>query len=294
MDVKEFGRWWKDYATRFPATSRWINDLGENAQGLLRTWAETLADVPLRDAMAITRQMATDQLAPVGSFDSDRERTAVIVRRAAKALRASEARTATPSAPAPIIRGTVAALALDEQGRPVTLRELTTRLGRYLSSGRTPEEARAEAFRGLTWTKDDFDFKRDAFRCCCCRDAGTVTVWDPALHETAIFRPELIRSGRHNRRSCCAPCFCEEGTKRIWSGGGLPPPNWRGWRSRWTQYAVERYCRVEDHQLGDDEAERFITWAKGYYERLQKASGGGANERAAQDSEEDPQRSLDF
>ena len=293
MDAKEFGRWWKDYATRFPSTSRWVNDLGENAQGLLRTWAETLADVPLRDAMAITRQMATDQLAPVGSFDSERERTAVIVRRAAKALRASEARAA-PVATPPLLRDKVAAIAVDEQGRPVTMREISLRLSPYLQSGRSTSEAREEAFRGLTFANDNFDFRRDACRCLACRDSGIVTIWRPELHEIAIFRPELILNNAHNRASCAAPCRCEKGEKKVWTQGGAPPQNWRGWRSRWCQFTADRFCRVEDYFLGDEEAERFVKWAKGYYERCRKANGNGANDRAAPDSDDDPHRSLDF
>lgn len=282
MDYKDFGRWWRDYGTRFPATSRWVNDLGkEGAQGLLKSWADTLADVPLRDAMAITYQMATDQLAPVGSFDSERERTAVIVRRAAKALASADVVRAKPAAP--VLRPNIAAIATDERGQQVTLRDLSARLAKYLASGRSAEEARAEAFRGITWTSDPFDFRRDAFHCLACRDSGTVTIWSPGLHETAIFRPKLILEDPRNRSSCCAPCKCEEGEKRVWKGGGAsPPPNWKGWKSRFSQYNADRFCRVEDVFLGDDEAERFVAWAKGYFERCRIARPAGKTDKEAE------------
>lgn len=270
MTKQEFATWWKDYASRFPATARWVNDLGKDgAQALLRSWCETMADVNLRDAMAVTRGMATDSLTPVGSYDSERERTAVIVRRAARALASDVGRPTANDVTPP--REPMPHIAYDSQGRPVRLSDLVRKMKKLLSSGRDVAEARDELNRDLTWTSDSFDFRRDAFKCTACEDRGTVTVWAMELVTTAVWKPELLRADRRFRRSYAAPCSCPAGEKRLWTGTGPAPRGWGGWRTRFTQYNASRYCRVEDHTLGDAETERFIEWAKDYVNRARAA-----------------------
>ena len=97
MNEREFSTWWTDYATKFPSTSRWINDLGSKlGKAQLDLWREILAETPLRAALKVNQAMAHGDLEVVGHWDADRERTAVVIKRQVRArLVAGERREAS-------------------------------------------------------------------------------------------------------------------------------------------------------------------------------------------------------
>ena len=284
MTPHEFATWWRGYAQAFPSVSKWINDLGDSAKPQLRLWAETLEDVPLREAMAITRAMATDRMPAIGSFDSDREATARIIRRAVLAKLGAEKRDRKERDL--LERPTVlpiGAVATDQQGRPVTLRDMLRIVSGLRNAGRTAEQARDELNRTLVW-RDDFDFQRDAHDCFACQDRGTVEVWRPDLVQVAIATPQTLLDNPRLRRSCAAPCSCQEGMRRIWTDASPPPKGWAGWRSKLTAYSSERMCRVTDPGLGDEETLRFVDWCVVYRRRCDEywRTHGGTGPTARQ------------
>jgi len=292
----EFILWWKDYAGRFPATACWVRELGRVLgdrdkpdsfdasvpNALLNSWVDVLSDVPLREAMAVTRAMANGDLEPIGTTHADRERTALTVRRAVKAsLRAGQL-VAQHEEPRPDIPSGFV-LARDAGGSPVTLRDLIERCKPLIAAGRTTKQAAAAVFHEIQWA-DAFNFRRDAFRCPMCEDRGTVLVYAPSTVRWAVEDPRRVLRDHLVRRTVVIPCKCDVGARRVWTQPGLPPANWRGWRSRWVQYDSARWCRAPSENPDDDDAAALVEWAACYAERCKehwnaKAGAGQTTEQ---------------
>ena len=291
MTRNEFILWWKDYAGRFPATACWIRELGRVLgdrdkpdsfdasvpNALLNSWVDVLSDVPLREAMAVTRAMASGDLEPIGTTHADRERTALTVRRAALAAKragqiATRHEEPRPDIPSGFVVGR------DAEGNAVTLRGLVALCKPLIQSGRTSRQAADEVFRTITWT-DSFDFRRDAFRCTLCEDRGTVLVWTSNTVRLAVEQPQRVMTDPLVRRTGSIPCSCDAGAKHVWDRGGSPPPNWRGYTSKWMRYDSSRWCRARSNYPDDDDAAALVEWAGCYAERCrehwEKVRGNG-------------------
>lgn len=289
MTRDEFILWWKDYGGKFPATACWVRELGKALgtlgqpdaydasvpQNLLRSWCDTLEDVPLREAMSVTRAMAKGDLEPVGTTHAERERTAMIVRRAVKQSMRAGQLVARHEEPRPDIPSGFV-IGRDAEGNAVTLRGLVALCKPLIQSGRTSRQAADEVFRAVQWS-DSFDFRRDAFRCTICEDRGTVLVYAPSTVRLAVEQPQRILADHLLRRTVIIPCLCDAGSRRVWSNAGAPPANWRGWRSKWVQYASARWCKAPSEMPDDDDAAQLIEWAACYAERCRAywASKGG-------------------
>lgn len=88
MNSSEFAEWWTDYVGKFPSVAKWLGALGvERGEALLRLWAEVLEPVSLADALEVNRRIAHGELEPIGTYDSQRERTAVVVKQYASRIK---------------------------------------------------------------------------------------------------------------------------------------------------------------------------------------------------------------
>ncbi len=260
MNQQEFVTWWNDYAGRFPSTAIWVRNLGEEpAKSLLLTWAEVLADTPLRDALRVNRAMAKGELEPVGSYDSQREKTALCVRRAAaraiadrKHAEVAQARTSEPARPLPANR---------PNGLP-SIAEALAQCQRLVKSGRTWREAVNEV---IPVDEHEPPPPYERYKCPYCRDRGIVIVWH---HESVrVWRhdPSLIRDKRGHRLTMAVPCSCEEGERHLWLSEDTPPPkNFGGWTTRDVCYTPDRYCAVKSTTDPED-VEKFCQWCEEHF-----------------------------
>lgn len=254
MNRTEFNQWWKDYAGRFPSVNAWLNKLDDDvATRQLSTWLETFADgrTNLADALEVSRLMSIGRLEPVGSYDSEREKTAVYVRRAADKLR--HRREKKPDPAGPLQRYEPRRRAKRDA---VQVKSVLGSLIRLLDSGRTREEAAREVFGEIVDSED----RRDRVSCPICKDYGTLTVW--SWRSVAAYRedPELI-DYRTNRSTMSVPCTCDASTKFVGHG--------RAWEDNGVRYDASRYC-IADY--GETETEtaiaEFRLWCAAYFDRI--------------------------
>lgn len=257
MTQNEFRTWWADYCGKFPSVAAWFERLGEDAGGkLIQTWVQVLADTPLRGALQVNHAMAMGDLEPVGSYDSERERTAVFIRRAAKARHdAAQPRVkADPGPPPPIYQG-------PRKKRPEkSIRDLIADVERLVKSGRTRQQACDEAM-----PIDETAAQR--YKCAVCLDSGLVTVW--SVYSIRVYRTDpALLDERVNRRTMAAPCHCELGVAKVWTDSATTPKAWAGWTDPAAIYDPRRHCRAVDVS-DEEELEAFRVWCSAYFDGLE-------------------------
>lgn len=279
MNAQQFESWWLDYAAKFPSVAVWLEKLAEKlgdsaADGQLSIWRETLAEVPLRDALRISHAMAVGDLEPIGTYDSDRESTARIIKRAWLATRPAEKKRRDPTPPprsSKRLKGV----------RPIW--EAVEQVERLIRSGRTRGEALNEVCGGEGFEPDDFYGRR--YCCPVCEDEGLVQVWSYRAMKAARDDPELLESPGFCSPEV-APCDCREGRKRVWLGDSLPPRKWSGWTSESALYSEDRYFRWNGG--GEEQREDFVQWATAYWDRVE----AGRVAQLAMNDEPPPERTL--
>lgn len=217
MSPNEFRDWLVYHSRVLPDFRAWLSRLRQDAPDdhaeLMRAWAAALSDVDMRDARAVTsRMVAGDDDIPAAY---ERERTAAIVRRLAKAnyvrRTAGLARRVDPET-------------LPQRGG-ILPGGLLRQINAAVAAG---EDFRAAAKRIIPPTPDD----GPRYSCWLCGDSGLVTVW----HERSI---RAVMAGGDldplELRTCAAPCSCAAGRAKLGDGDRHSWPERCG-------YSEDRYC----------------------------------------------------
>lgn len=267
MNRQEFRMWLDDYVGHFPSVANWLNKLGDRPKERLLedVWPNVMGATPLRDAMRITKMMSDGRLEPIGRFDSDREQTALFIKRAV-----IEQRRALEDHHRPRDLGGVNLLAgrprvsSSEPGDPEQpVANLMSRVDRLIRSGRTSRHAARELI-----SDDDDERRHPRYQCLTCEDSGLVVVWH---HLSMLAWKHEVLAERKNRRTMCCPCHCKAAAKMVWDSerDGAPPMRYRGWRSDDARYHPDRHCLVNHGDVNSDEAiEEFSQWCEGFFSRL--------------------------
>lgn len=265
MTQPEFDRWIRDYCGKFPATAAWLNALGETIKGTqLALWCEVLARVEFRDAMAVSLRMARGDLERVGAFDSDREQTALIVKRACAIV----ARERTPGP-----RQT-----LDEPIQPPSANPGAFQGSFFGAYMRLIESglSHAQATEKLAGTPD----VRHAYRCLICCDRGLVQCYHPKVIEKILAGHDLEKVSKY---SIWPACKCKAGDKYTWNEGDRSHGMQRHASVRYTE---GRYCAVGADDVNGEESLAFlrvyVDWVKTMQEEREAAKLAAAAPAHAQ------------
>ena len=221
--------WITNHGHAFPDFAVWIASIQplEKRSKLIDAWSEALQDVEPRDAKAVTSRMLSGDDPAIPAYE--RELTPAKVRTLAKANR--DRRT--------------------DRDRQTKSRQTGEPISRHRSNGPSAGElyrsmlALMDANPTMTAREAAEQIMPPAtndglrFNCRLCLDSGLVTVWSSVSVRAALYG-ELDQKDK--RRTCAAPCKCPEGSKKIWSGNGDPPPAWRGWRSTEAMYDPSVHC----------------------------------------------------
>lgn len=251
MNRDEFNKWWRDYAERFPSTAKWIKSLDEaGTRAMLLNWSAVLTPVELADALQINASMAAGELEPVGTYDSDRERTAATVRRAAlhrsRSLATAKAFGSSTAEERPM---------RSQRPRGGDCKPLSALVGEYarlLASGRTKDEAWRDAGLSSRFIEDEPP-SRGLSNCRDCHDSGLVEVWHIRTIRAWRKAPELLEHAV-NRLSMSLPCDCPHGLRLLGEPNAYQPPNWHGWHHDAPRYHPLKFLQVIGGDLSSDDA----------------------------------------
>jgi len=191
MTREEFNRWWDDFKIRFPTTINWLaaDHKPEALKLMISSWAETLADVDLADALEASKGMQSGRLEDWGR---NSDRIPAMVRRHARDLGFARGRVEEPAVAQPARGGN--GLRTGEMIRYVA-EALRTKLpksqwlARALSiMGNVPKE------------------REPRYRCPDCRDTGFMDVW----HHDAVsaFKRGAIATYTGPKTSVCVCSVC--------------------------------------------------------------------------------------
>lgn len=256
MTGPQFESWLRDYAAKFPSILKWLEGLGEAGDLAMRQlWFETLSDVDFRDAMRISLAMAKGELERVGSFDHEREQTAVVIRRAV--WRAGDHRRAVENESDTLV-ASYARYQPAPNGRPPGLqgRSLLEEYSRLIASGLTREQVAARLFP--IGPPDPFARR---YKCKTCLDRGRVTVW--SYEAMAAWRVGRLAACHH--REMVGPCCCERGLVHIYDPTKAARPRGNVWPAG-CEYSPDRFCLVYmDNAYHEEAIERFGRWCAEWF-----------------------------
>lgn len=274
MNRIETVEWLSHHGNSFPDFGSWLANIqpADKRSKLIDAWAEAFEDVELRDAKAVTRRMVAGDDPPIAAYE--REQTPAKVRTLAKANRdrraerdrqtTSKQRHDTPAA-----------------------RNMTPVAGKLfrdmlkLMDANPSLTAREAAEQIMPPTTND----GPRFNCRLCLDSGIVIVWSSVSVRAALYG-ELDQKDK--RRTCGAPCKCQEGAKKIWSGSGDAPQSWRGWRDANAMYDPSVHCIAHGGDTDSPDAiAKFKEWVilanEAYKNRNRVAAFDDFNNQAARE-----------
>jgi len=253
MKNDEFMIWWSDYCEKFPSVLKYIERLGTKAgKALLRTWADALKGTPIRHALIVNKAMSVGDLEPVGNYDNERERTAVIIKRAVARRLESERAHAKPAVE-------MLPTKMPSRSPSFDIRGALDKVEQLVNSGRTREEAVREALPTA-----ELDEPGPRYLCGLCCDGGLVSVWHFESMRAWRTDPELLNEARY-RLSMMTPCECEQGRAKVLEPGQLRPTGWTGWTRQEAIYSPRRHFLCENLH-SETHLAQFCVWCSAYFE----------------------------
>lgn len=198
MTRAEFSKWWGDFSVRFSTTASWLTSDNSDREltAMLETWAETLGDVQLEDALAATKGI---QAGTLEDWGKNSDRIPAIVRRHAHYRQLQRCPNNVADDPRLPPRS------------PNGLRfaEMFRYVSKAVEDGVPREQWVVEGLKRLGNVPKE---REPRYRCPVCRDTGWVIVWlgsaIRAYHskQLATFKA---------RRTCAVSCTCRGERKGV-------------------------------------------------------------------------------
>lgn len=248
MSPQEFEGWFAAHCAAFPAIQAWLGTVTD-AKATLAVWQEILSDVEAEAAQQATKLMARGDIEPPAAYD--RERTAALIRRAAKKI-TFEKRQAK--------RDAANRKEATQRGKCQPLGPLIRRamaVGYKARSGEMTAEERDAAMEQIKKEAgSDPNAYEPRYDCPTCLDHGWVEVWHPdVVAKARISRKEPARVA-----SCVMACTCQRGHKFH------EPPSNEGKAAMFRplpRYDEAKHCAIRAGASGQTAVREFIDWLFG-------------------------------
>lgn len=201
MSPQEFEGWFAAHCAAFPAIQAWLGTVTD-AKATLAVWQDILSDVEAESAHQATKLMARGDIEPPAAYD--RERTAALIRRAAKKITFDKRQAK---------RDAANRKEATQRGKCQPLGPLIRRamsIGYRYRDGEITEQQRDEMMEQVRKEAgSDPNAAEPRYTCGVCLDRGWVGVW----HLDVVAEVRTSRKEPARVMECAVACSCSRGTR---------------------------------------------------------------------------------
>ena len=248
MNGPEFDQWLSGHCAAFPDLQAWLSKV-QDTGATVKVWRGVLEDVDADAAKEATQKMARGDIEPPAAYE--RERTAAIIRKAAKKIAFDKKRADQDAAQ----RKEATRRGVCQPIGPLIRRAMA--VGYKVRSGEMTAEERDAAMEQIKKEAgSDPNAYEPRYDCPTCLDHGWVEVWHPDVAAKA----RMSRKEPSRMASCVMACTCHRGNKFF------DPPSNEGKAAMFRplpRYDEAKHCAIRAGASGQTAVREFMDWLFG-------------------------------